>query len=207
MTVIFTTHKLHPDVTTDLQALADLRIASAPTPGAIDLESGGADIIVVRAPIAAGIVQREPNLRACVRHGAGLDMIPVDVATKSGVLVANVPGANAITVAEHVIWSALALLALLFSTVRRRNGFAGLHGLATDTRVVRDLPAEVSAVWTAAEAPVDDAAGLPSRFGPFDVTFIGAPMPRALNTGSKMWHPMSPRVPQPKSFQPRQFPG
>jgi D-3-phosphoglycerate dehydrogenase len=50
-----------------------------------------------------------PKLRATVRHGAGLDMIPVDAATAAGVLVSNAPGANASTVAEYVLFSALAL--------------------------------------------------------------------------------------------------
>ncbi|MGJ5619400.1 hydroxyacid dehydrogenase [Sulfitobacter sp. MF3-043] len=108
--VIFSTHKLHPDVTRDLTTLGDYRVASAPTPEAILNESAGAEIIVVRARIAPEIIEREAGLMACVRHGAGLDMIPVEVATKAGVLVANVPGANATTVAEHAIWSALALL-------------------------------------------------------------------------------------------------
>ncbi len=108
--VIFSTHALHPEVTAKLQALGDYRVASAPTPGAILDESRGAEVIVVRAPIAPQIIRREPGLMACVRHGAGLDMIPVDVATEAGVLVANVPGANATTVAEHAVWSALALL-------------------------------------------------------------------------------------------------
>tara|TARA_R110002094_G_scaffold219049_1_gene190855 strand:- start:597 stop:1577 length:981 start_codon:yes stop_codon:yes gene_type:complete len=108
--VIFSTHELHPDVTRDLQALGEYRVCSAPTPAAILEQSAGAGIIVVRAPIAPQIVEREAGLMACVRHGAGLDMIPVDTATKAGVLVANVPGANATTVAEHAIWSMLALL-------------------------------------------------------------------------------------------------
>ncbi|MCP4314689.1 MAG: dehydrogenase [Hyphomicrobiales bacterium] len=108
--LIFSTHTLHPKVTADLQAMGDLRIASAPTPQAIMAESGGAEIIVVRAPIDVKIVERERQLKAMIRHGAGLDMIPVETATKCGVLVANVPGVNAVTVAEHVIWSSLALL-------------------------------------------------------------------------------------------------
>lgn len=108
--VIFSTHSLHPEVTRDLQALGDFRVCSAPTPDAIHAESKGADIIVVRAKIAPEIIERETGLMACVRHGAGLDMIPVETCTTAGVLVANVPGANATTVAEHVIWSALALL-------------------------------------------------------------------------------------------------
>lgn len=108
--IIFSTHTLHPDVTRDLRDLGDYRVSSAPTPAAILAESAGAGIIVVRAPIPAQIVEREKGLMACVRHGAGLDMIPVETATQAGVLVANVPGANATTVAEHAIWSMLALL-------------------------------------------------------------------------------------------------
>ncbi|MDU9004211.1 NAD(P)-dependent oxidoreductase [Sedimentitalea todarodis] len=108
--VIFSTHALHPDVTRDLQSLGDYRVSSAPTPDAILKESAGAEIIVVRAKISPEIIARERGLMACVRHGAGLDMIPMDAASQAGVLVANVPGANATTVAEHVIWSALALL-------------------------------------------------------------------------------------------------
>ena len=109
-TLIFSTHTLHPKVTADLEALGRLEVASAPSPEAIMAESGGAEIIVVRAPIDPAIVRREKSLKAMIRHGAGLDMIPVETATELGVLVANVPGVNAVTVAEHVIWSALALL-------------------------------------------------------------------------------------------------
>lgn len=108
--MIFSTHPLHPEVTVALQALGPYRVASAPTAQAITAECGTAEIIVVRAPIPLGIAPREARLRALIRHGAGLDMINVDEATAAGVLVANVPGANALTVAEQVIWSAMALL-------------------------------------------------------------------------------------------------
>ena len=107
---IFSTHSLHPHIADSLQRMGELRIASEPTPEAIDAESGEAEFIVVRAKIAPHIVEREEGLRALVRHGAGLDMIPVETCTKAGVLVANVPGANSVTVAEHAIWTALALL-------------------------------------------------------------------------------------------------
>lgn len=107
---IFSTHPLHPQVTADLQALGTWRQASAPTASAIIDECAGAELIVVRAPIPTEVLARAPGLRALIRHGAGLDMIPVPEATAAGVLVANVPGANALTVAEHAIWSAMALL-------------------------------------------------------------------------------------------------
>lgn len=125
-TVIFSTHPLHPVVTADVEKMGALRIASAPSPEAILAESAGAEIIVVRAPISPVIIEREAKLRATVRHGAGLDMIPVETATKAGVLVANVPGANAITVAEHVIWTSLALLRkhTLVSADLRSQGWA-----------------------------------------------------------------------------------
>lgn len=124
--MIFSTHPLHPNVTEALRALGPFRVASAPVPQAIVDESAGAEIIVVRAPIPPEIIGREAGLRALIRHGAGLDMIPVDEATAAGVLVANVPGANAVTVAEHAIWTAAALLRRYPQVNRdlRQNGWA-----------------------------------------------------------------------------------
>jgi D-3-phosphoglycerate dehydrogenase len=107
---IFSTHPLDPGVTEALRRIGDYRIASSPAPAAILAESAGAEIIVVRAPIPEAVVAREAGLRALIRHGAGLDMIPVAAATAAGVLVANVPGVNAASVAEHAIWTAMALL-------------------------------------------------------------------------------------------------
>ena len=136
---IFSTHPLHPEVTEALSGIGDYRVASAPTPEAIVAESTGAEIIVVRAPIPVDVIEREPGLRALVRHGAGLDMIPVETATQAGVLVANVPGVNALTVAEHVIWTALALLKRypeVNADLRERGWAAG--------RVHSDLGRELS---------------------------------------------------------------
>jgi len=124
--MIFSTHSLHPDVTAELMTLGNLVVASEPSSSAILAESAGASIIVVRAPIPPEIFGREKALKAAVRHGAGLDMIPLDAATDAGVLVANVPGVNAVTVAEHCIWSSLALLRLYpaVSADLRSDGWA-----------------------------------------------------------------------------------
>ncbi len=110
MPEIFSTHPLHPAITARLTAAATYRVASEPTPEAILAEGTKATVLIVRAPIPAEYFARSKHLRAAVRHGAGLDMIPVGAATGSGVLVANVPGANATTVAEHVIFAAIGLL-------------------------------------------------------------------------------------------------
>jgi D-3-phosphoglycerate dehydrogenase len=84
--------------------------ASAPDAATLLREGRDADIIIVRAPLPVELFDTPPRLRAAIRHGAGLDMIPVDAATKAGVLVANVPGVNASAVAEHVIMVSLSLL-------------------------------------------------------------------------------------------------
>ncbi len=123
---IFSTHTLHPEVTEALSAMGELVIADEPTAAAISAGAAGASIIVVRAPIPPEVFGRESTLRAAVRHGAGLDMIPMQEATDAGVLVANVPGVNARTVAEHVIWSSIALLRRypMVSADLRESGWA-----------------------------------------------------------------------------------
>ncbi len=93
-----------------LKAAGDLRIASAPDPETLLREGAGAEIVIVRARIPPAFFQLASMLRAVIRHGAGIDMIPYDTATAAGVLIANVPGANALTVAEHVLMVSLALL-------------------------------------------------------------------------------------------------
>ncbi|MFU0506140.1 hydroxyacid dehydrogenase [Pseudaminobacter sp. NGMCC 1.201702] len=110
MATILSTHPLHPRATEMLAPHGDLLIASALDGATLTAEARNADIIIVRAPLPAALFAEAPALRAAIRHGAGLDMIPVAAATKAGVLVANVPGVNARSVAEHVIFVTLALL-------------------------------------------------------------------------------------------------
>ncbi|WP_299131317.1 NAD(P)-dependent oxidoreductase [uncultured Amaricoccus sp.] len=131
MALIFSTHRLHPTVTARLEAAGDYLVASAPTPEAILAEGTGAEVIVVRAPVPAEYFARARRLRAAVRHGAGLDMVPMEVATAAGVLVANVPGANASTVAEFAIFAAIAL--------RRRFRIVDGQLRANGWTVARDL--------------------------------------------------------------------
>jgi D-3-phosphoglycerate dehydrogenase len=64
-----------------------------------------ADYLVVRTFLPTDLLERQHRLRAIVRHGAGLDMIPMEAATRQGIPVAYVPGANAQAVAEYVVGS------------------------------------------------------------------------------------------------------
>src|SRR5690606_37301107 len=110
MLVIYSTHPLHSRATAMLSGAGELRIASALDGVTLVRESRDAMIIIVRAPRPPDIFAGEHSIRAVIRHGAGLDMSPVDAATEAGVMVANVPGVNARSVAEHVIFVTLALL-------------------------------------------------------------------------------------------------
>lgn len=93
-----------------LASAGELRVAGALDPDTLIAQSREAEIVIVRAPLPPALFDAAPRLRAAIRHGAGLDMIPMEAATRAGVLVANVPGANARTVAEHVLFAAIALL-------------------------------------------------------------------------------------------------
>ncbi|PBB43611.1 dehydrogenase [Mesorhizobium sp. WSM3866] len=110
MRKILSTHPLHPRATGMLAGAGRLVVASALDAKTLAAEAKDADIVIVRAPLPPELFAGASLLRAAIRHGAGLDMIPVEAATAAGVLVANVPAVNARSVAEHVVFTALALL-------------------------------------------------------------------------------------------------
>ena len=136
MAQVFSTHPLHPEVTARLVASSDYRVASSPSAAAILAEGTGAEVLIVRANVPPDYFARATGLRAAVRHGAGLDMVPMDAATAAGVLVANVPGANASPVAEHAIFAAIALMRRFRQVdhALRTEGWAAARGLADTNR-------------------------------------------------------------------------
>lgn len=58
------------------------------------------------AEIMAGLQDR---LKAVIRFGVGYDAVDIDAATQSGIPVANTPGTNAVSVAEHALTLMLTL--------------------------------------------------------------------------------------------------
>ncbi|MDQ6618718.1 MAG: hydroxyacid dehydrogenase [Pseudomonadota bacterium] len=93
-----------------LEGIADIVVA--PDSGAQTLYAmiGDADVLVVRTHLPADLFDRPNRLIGVVRHGTGLDLIPVDAATAQAIPVANVPGVNAEAVAEYCLASFLALV-------------------------------------------------------------------------------------------------
>jgi D-3-phosphoglycerate dehydrogenase len=134
MSVVYSTHHLHPNAAKLLDGKADLVVASDLSAETLAREAAAADIVIVRANLPEALFAGARKLKAAIRHGAGLDMIPLEAASAAGVLVANVPGVNARSVAEHVIFVALALarrFRAIDSDLRQKGWLAGrAHSLA-----------------------------------------------------------------------------
>ncbi len=71
---------------------------------------GEHEILIVRSTkVTAATIDAASNLKLVVRAGAGTNTIDLAAATAAGVLVANVPGANAAAVAELALGLMLAI--------------------------------------------------------------------------------------------------
>lgn len=106
---VFLTNPIHPEASALLARHAEVQVASASDPQTLLHEGRLAHYIVVRAPLPEALLENGAFLKGVVRHGAGLDMIPLGAAERLGLAVANVPGVNAVSVAEHVIGQMLNL--------------------------------------------------------------------------------------------------
>ena len=65
-----------------------------------------------------------PRVRGVVVHGTGTDLVPVEAATARGVMVANLPGINAQSVAEYCAMAMLLLgrrILPILDTLRHKN--------------------------------------------------------------------------------------
>ena len=68
------------------------------------------DAMVVRLfDVPAALLDAATNLKVVANHGAGVDNVDVEAATRNGVPVCNTPGVNARSVAEHAVMLLLAV--------------------------------------------------------------------------------------------------
>lgn len=100
---VLLTNPIDPGGDRILAEVAEIVRAPDAKPETLNAMVGDADLLMVRAFLPPDIFDRPHRLRGVVRHGVGLDMIPMESATKHGIPVANVPGSNAEAVAEHAI--------------------------------------------------------------------------------------------------------
>ena len=176
---ILLTQAIHPQAQARLAEQGEVIVAPNTSPDALRACAIGCEVLVVRAQLPDDIFDAAASLIGAVRHGAGVDMIPIAAATARGVLVANVPGVNANTVAEHVLRSILQLA--------RRTAPMTLH--------LR----ERSAGWAKARAFADAGFELAGRtLGLVGFGHVGRVIARLCGTGLSMTvlaHTRSPLAP------------
>ena len=86
-----------------------------------------ADALVVRVLLPVDLLDRGSRLVGVVRHGVGVDLIPMQRANALGIPVANVPGVNAGAVAEYCA----AQMLLLARKLHRRDALLRSHDWPT----------------------------------------------------------------------------
>jgi D-3-phosphoglycerate dehydrogenase / 2-oxoglutarate reductase len=67
------------------------------------------DGIITRSKLPDDIFQAAPRVRAVAIHGTGIDLVPLADATAHGIMVSNIPGGNAQSVAEYCVMAMLML--------------------------------------------------------------------------------------------------
>ena len=129
---VLLTNPIHPELLPELARHCDVVVAPDASTATIARLIGDADGLIVRSQLAPVVFEAAPRLRAVVRHGVGLDMIPVAAATARGIPVANLPGSNTTAVVEYCIAALLHLRrGLATIDVRlRRDGWAAARPLA-----------------------------------------------------------------------------
>ncbi|MFC6776279.1 NAD(P)-dependent oxidoreductase [Methylobacterium gregans] len=132
--LILLTNPIHPEAVARLEIHA--RVVTAPDTGAETLRRLARDAagMIVRAQLPDDILDHAPRLRGIVRHGVGLDFVPLPAATARGVPVANLPGSNTRAVAEYAFAALFDLrrrLAHLDRTLRAQ-GWLAAKTLAND---------------------------------------------------------------------------
>lgn len=163
--LVLLTDPIHADAAARIGARADVRVAPSNDAAGLLEHAADADVVVVRSPLPEAFFERAPRLRGAIRHGAGVDMIPVGPASRAGVAVANAPGTNQVSVAEYALGQMISLA----------------HRLR---RVDATLRAEG---WVAARRLSDGAFELAGRtLGLVGVGRIGAELARMAHFGLRM---------------------
>lgn len=129
---VLLTNPIHPLLLPELAQHCEVVLAPDASPATIARLIADADALMVRSQLAPDVFDHAPTLRAVVRHGVGLDMIPVAAATARGIPVANLPGSNSTAVVEYCVAAMLHLrrdLAMIDARLRS-DGWAAARPLA-----------------------------------------------------------------------------
>lgn len=106
---VLATSSLHPEAEAFLRERCDYVVSPDNSPQTLRREIAEADALIVRVRLPDDIFEHAPRLKVCIRHGVGLDFIPVEAATGKGVVVGNLVSANTQAVIEHAVGSVILL--------------------------------------------------------------------------------------------------
>jgi D-3-phosphoglycerate dehydrogenase / 2-oxoglutarate reductase len=99
------------------------------------------DGIITRSKLPDDVFQAAPRVRAVAIHGTGTDLVPLADATARGVMVSNIPGGNAQSVAEYCVMAMLVLSRQLFgiTSALKSDSWDKARALGAGTREVAGL--------------------------------------------------------------------
>jgi D-3-phosphoglycerate dehydrogenase len=88
-----------------------VHVVKAPdsSPDTIRRLARDADGVIIRSKLPDDIFEAAPRVKAVAIHGTGTDLVPLASATEHGVMVSNLPGVNAQSVAEYCVMAMLML--------------------------------------------------------------------------------------------------
>jgi D-3-phosphoglycerate dehydrogenase len=94
-----------------LEKVAEVKFSSSLSEDVLASEASDVDGMIVRVPafVTRKVLENAKRLKVIGRFGVGYENIDMEAATEKGVVVTYTPGANALSVAEHVIGLIFAL--------------------------------------------------------------------------------------------------
>lgn len=131
---VLLTNPIHPDAQARLADAVELVLAPDTSGATLKALAADCDAIMVRSHLPADIFEHAPRLKFVLRHGVGLDMVPMAAATKKGIAVANLPGSNTQAVVEYALAAMFALRRNVvgMNEVLRRDGWHAAKPLSND---------------------------------------------------------------------------
>lgn len=93
-------------------------------PGELRSRISEFDAIILRhAKLTKKVIENADNLKVIAKHGAGLDNVDIETASRKNIIVCNTPGINSRAVAEHTVTLMMAIRRnLLLADQNVRNG-------------------------------------------------------------------------------------
>lgn len=137
---VLLTGPMDPEGERLIAEVAEVVLAPDARPDTLRRLVAEADVLVVRSALPADLFEHAPRLRGVVRHGVGVDMIPMAAANARRIPVANVPGSNRNAVAEHAIGavSMLRRRTAQMDVLLRQAGWDASRALADEAGELHD---------------------------------------------------------------------